>query len=443
MSASLLPELHVVHCIDTEGPLVEGLPATFDRLRAIFGLDLPATAENLRLLQERRIPLAGREAEVARVVAPGLLRYNESWDDIDRMLDDALSPDFRCTMRDDQGEGWVYSWHCMDHAGYSANPRQKDVGYGRIFRHYRDRLAGGPTRDELNWHYHPLSFSRNPLQCATNYVNSYDVLNQVLCRRVIEEKWFPLANRPGFHTERPDIHLFLEQWIPFDYANQSWEAGDDGQPDLVRGRFGDWRRASRSWRGYQPAHDDYQAPGTCRRWIFRCLNVGTRFRELGAGHVEQAFREARETGSAILAFADHDYRDIRPDVQRVRELLAAARPDFRDVRLRFSGAAEAARAHLGRQGAVHPEPLALRVWLEGPCLQVEVARGKIFGPQPYLALQTKAGAFHHDNFDVQAPGRRYTYSFDDQTLPLSDLRTIGVASAGRCGHAAVQTLLLP
>ena len=257
----MAPVLHVVHCIDTEGPLVEDLQATFNRLASIFGLQLPATRENLELLQRQQIPLDGREAEVARVVAPGLLRYNESWADIDRMLDEALSPGFRESMRDDDGRGWVYSWHCMDHAGYRSNPRQKDTSHGSIFRHYRERLARTSARDELNWHFHPLSFSRNPLQCATNYVNSYEVLNDVLCRRVIEDGWFPVANRPGFHTERPDIHLFLEQWIPFDYANQSWEAGDDGQPDLVQGRFGDWRRAPQSWRGYQPAHDDYQVAG--------------------------------------------------------------------------------------------------------------------------------------------------------------------------------------
>ena len=171
--------------------------------------------------------------------------------------------------------------------------------------------------------------------------------------------------------------------------------------------------------------------------------MGTRFRELGPRHVEQAYREARETGSAILAFANHDYRDIRPDVQRVRELVGAARPLFSDVQLRFSGAATAARDHLAARGVAGPSRLALSAHIEGNRLHVEVATGRIFGPQPYLALQTKAGSFHHDNFDVQVPGAHYTYTFDDQTIALSDLRTIGVASAGRCGYAAVKILSLP
>ena len=40
-------------------------------------------------------------------------------------------------------------------------------------------------------------------------------LYQILCRRIIDEKWFPVANRAGFHVERPDSHLFLEQYIAF------------------------------------------------------------------------------------------------------------------------------------------------------------------------------------------------------------------------------------
>jgi len=239
--------LHVVHCIDTEGPLTEDIVATFERLKDIFSIDLIPSAANLKALQNREIDLGGLEDEVARVVAPHLLNYNNSWKDIQRMLEEAMSSEYRNRVLDDNGKGWVYSWHCMDHAGYSDNPRRKDLGFGNVFRFYKQMLIETDShQDELNWHFHPLSFSRNPLQCASSYVNSFDVLMPILCRRLIEEKWYPLANRPGFHTERPDSHLFLEQWIPFDYANQYYER-DDGQPDLVKGRFGDWRRSSPSW----------------------------------------------------------------------------------------------------------------------------------------------------------------------------------------------------
>ena len=34
------PILHIVHCIDTEGPLDEDIYATFERLNYIFGIKL-------------------------------------------------------------------------------------------------------------------------------------------------------------------------------------------------------------------------------------------------------------------------------------------------------------------------------------------------------------------------------------------------------------------
>lgn len=429
--------LHVVHCIDTEGPLTEDIGATFGRLKDIFGLDMPPSAANLKALQNCEIDLGGIEEDVARVVAPNLLKYNNSWDDIQQMLEEAMSSEYRDKVLDDHGEGWVYSWHCMDHAGYSDNPRRKDLGFGNVFRFYKQMVAETNShRDELNWHFHPLSFSRNPLQCASSYVNSYDVLMQILCRRLIEEQWYPLANRPGFHTERPDSHFFLEQWIPFDYANQFYEK-DDGQPDLVKGRFGDWRRSSPAWTGYRPSHDDYQVPGNCRRWIFRCLNVGTRFNELQEPHVRQAFDDAMESGSAILAFSNHDYRDIRPDVDYVRDLIERVRSDYPDVTLKFSGAVEAAREHTREHLDKSCEEIGLSMEIEGNTLFVNVEKGKLFGPQPFLALKTRCGNYFHDNLDVQEPGKRYSYVMDAHTLTLENLAMIGVGASGVDGSSDV------
>src|SRR5688572_21869012 len=108
------PTLYVVHCIDTEGPLTEDLDASFTRLKDVFGIALPSSRETLEKLQRKEIPLDGKEDDVALMLSPTLLKYNNSWDDIDRMLDEAMSPAFRNAMRDDADGGWVYSWHCLD-----------------------------------------------------------------------------------------------------------------------------------------------------------------------------------------------------------------------------------------------------------------------------------------------------------------------------------------
>ena len=429
--------LYLVHCIDTEGPLTETLDATFERLESIFDIKITPTEENLSLLQNKKMDLFGKEAAVAKCFAPELLNYNSDWSELDKMLDDLLSDNFRKQFPDDFGNGWVYSWHCMDHIGYSNNPRHKDVGYGNIIRFYRSKLRDFEcSKDEINWHFHPLSLTRNPLQSATSYVNSYDVLVQILCRRILDDNWFPIVNRPGFHSERPDSHAFMEQWIPFDYANQICDDPED-QPDLSAGRFGDWSRAPTTWRGYHPSHDDYQEEGMCRRMIFRCLNVGTRFRSLTQEHVREAFSEAQTTGAAILSFADHDYRDMRPDVNEVRSMLYNIKVEFPDVLIKYAGAEEA--AILLTNNSDKPEP-KLSMKLVDNRMVVEVVEGEIFGPQPFLAIKTKEGHYYHDNLDIIEPKKQLTYVFDSQTLELANIDLIGVGTAGRYGKSCVVTL---
>ena len=429
--------LYLVHCIDTEGPLTETLDATFERLESIFDIKITPTEENLSLLQNKKMDLFGKEAAVAKCFAPELLNYNSDWSELDKMLDDLLSDNFRKQFPDDFGNGWVYSWHCMDHIGYSNNPRHKDVGYGNIIRFYRSKLRDFEcSKDEINWHFHPLSLTRNPLQSATSYVNSYDVLVQILCRRILDDNWFPIVNRPGFHSERPDSHAFMEQWIPFDYANQICDDPED-QPDLSAGRFGDWSRAPTTWRGYHPSHDDYQEEGVCRRMIFRCLNVGTRFRSLTQEHVREAFSEAQTTGAAILSFANHDYRDMRPDVNEVRSMLYKIKVEFPDVLIKYAGAEEA--AILLTNNSDKPEP-KLSMKLVDNRMVVEVVEGEIFGPQPFLAIKTKEGHYYHDNLDIIEPKKQWTYVFDSQTLELANIDLIGVGTAGRYGKSCVVTL---
>jgi len=429
--------LHIVHCIDTEGPLLESLAATFERIKSTFGVDLPANIENLEKLQRQEIPLGGQEKALARMIAPSLLAYNSSWENIRVMLLDLLSEDFRKRQVDDFDNGWVYSWHCMDHMHYPSNPRHKDVGYGNIFRYYRDILQEtNSTQDEINWHFHPRSITGNPLNAATSYLNSYPVLLEILCRRILEDGWFPTVNRPGFHAERPDSHAFLEQWIPYDYANQVHEDSID-QPDLSGGRFGDWRRAPRTWRGYHPAFDDYQQEGACRRTIFRCMNVGTRFRSLKEAHVRDAFQEAEKSGCAVLAFADHDYRDIRADVEEVRSLITKVKLEFPEVFIRHSGAEAAARAVNNVENEAAP---LLKLELRDNILIIELLAGRIFGPQPFLAILDKSGRVYHDNLDVQDFGKLWSYTFDEQTLQKEALSKVGVAAAGRYGHYNCQTI---
>ena len=68
------PILHVVHCIDTEGPMTESLNDTFLRIKQIFGINIKPTKLNLKKLQDKKLKLGGLEEDVAKVVSSKLLK---------------------------------------------------------------------------------------------------------------------------------------------------------------------------------------------------------------------------------------------------------------------------------------------------------------------------------------------------------------------------------
>ena len=427
--------LYIVHAIDTEGPLYESLPATFERLEKITGVRLEPTQENLERVRRRQLDLGGREAVASLAVAKELLTYNDTWDKVDAMLAEMLSPEYRERYADPQGGGWVYSWFLMDHVGYTVNPRRRDLGYHNIFDHYRTLLHETDSPDDVQWHFHPMSRYREAHIVATSYLGSPHLLES-LARRMVDRTWFPSAFRPGFHAERPDAHWFLEQWLPFDFANQSLPGEDrlEQQADVAGGRLGDWRRAPADWSPYRPAHDDYQVPGGCRRTIFRCLNVGTRFRLLDKAEVRRAFARADEGLPTILAFTNHDFRDMRRDVAQVYTDVSEVSREFPEVTWQHSRAQDAARAVLGLE-ELTPLHLDVTVTPRGDSLHLEVdANVDTFGPQPFLAVKTWDKRYLTDNFDLQIPRRRWTYVFDQDTILPASVEAIGVASNGMDGR---------
>ena len=433
--------VHVVHCVDTEGPLHEPTTATFERLNAIFGLSLEPSRELLARLQTGDVDLDGLEDAVKRVVDPHLLAYNDTWDKVDAMLRRIMSDAFRERQPDSFGNGWVYNWFCVDHVEYAINPRRRDIGYLSVFDHYAQVLKEAQAGDDgLFFHFHPHNVRHEAHRCATHWWAASSTLYEILNRRVIERQWFPAANRPGFHATRPDSHWFLEQFIPFDFANQAVTGTDEdaAQFGLQDGRFGDWRRAPSTWEPYRPAPDDYQTPGTCRRWIARCLNIGTRYRLVTAQDVRQAFQEARDGRPCVLAITNHDFRDMGQDVLEFQGMLAEISSEFPEVPFQYTNAVQAMRSALDLP--VQP-PCELEVTIKSvdPHTAVMVVESPTptFGPQPWLALKTVTGAYHHDNFDIDVPYHRWQYVFDAETCPLDTLEAIGVAANNAYGTTTV------
>lgn len=433
-------KLYIVHCVDTEGPMTETLDATFERINIAFGLKLKPSLTTLKKLQNMSLDVNADKVAIANMVSPNLLKYNESWSDIKCMLDRITSKEFRNKHSDDNGCGWVYSWHCMDHVDYENNPRRKSIGIGVIHKFYRDYLEHSTSSryDEINWHYHPKAILKNDLASGTCYINSYEKLYKILCYRLIEFSWFPSVNRPGFHCERQDIHMFLEQWIPFDYANQAYE-DDENQPDYMNGRLGDWRFSPSTWRGYNPDHNDYQSIGTCKRKIFRCLNLGSRLRLLKKNHVIEAFEEAKIHNSAILSFANHDYREMQDDIEYVSNLIRDVKKRYPEIQVINAGAMVAAVSI--DNNLKKSKNLKLDIKLDDNLLIVEVVEGIPFGAQPFLAIKD-VNNYYYDNFDLQKKGSKWSYTFDSKTIDIKLVTFIGIAMNGINGNPFVKVIQL-
>ena len=64
----------------------------------------------------------------------------------------------------------------------------------------------------------------------------------------------------------------------------------------------------------------------------------------------------------------------------------------------------------------------------------------MFGPQPYLAIQTRSRRYIHDNFDFSTSLDSWSYGFHGDTLPIDDVRSIGVAANDKYGNTVIKKL---
>ena len=429
------PTVYFVHCIDTEGPLHEPLSATFERLEEMFGINIEATKENLNKLQNDQIKIPNSKISTSDVFSEDLLDYNDTWDKIDDMLSESLSSEYRNLQKDSFGGGWIYNWFCMDHVGFEDNPRRRDLGINKIYDHYVDKLRQHNShQDGVYFHFHPIPFTKEAHHPATHFFSHSPEIYRTLSRKIIDRKYFPCVFRPGFHSTRPDSHWFLEQFIPFEFANQATKHNSsESFNDLKGGRFGDWRRAPKTWEPYHPSHDDYQSKGKCRRWIARSLNLGTRSRIMTVDDVRDAFNEAQEGKPVILSFNDHDFRDIRPDVDDARLMISAVASEFPNVNFKFSDAREAFRSALS---LTKRDKLKFKVYFSSNTMHVR-SNHEIFGPQPFFCIKSIDGEYFHDNFDFQEQFRSWSYTFDSITFPIEKLENIAFASNDDYGNTTV------
>lgn len=423
----------LLHAVDTEGPLFESTSETVARINRIAGLSLPAETSTLHSIRAGEIDLGAASDVVANV-----LRYSEflgDWGAVRSMLGTIMSSDFRQENSDSTGRPWVYNWHVLDHLGYDVNPRRRDIGYHNVFDVYRELIAG--SEDELGFHFHPDHYYPHAHLCGTNY-NTSHTLFTILARRLVDRNWFPRSFRAGFHTERPDSHLFLEQWIPHDFSNQAIDADDStvGQLDLSDHRFGDWTRAPTRWGWYHPHHDDYQRPGACRRRIFRCLNIGTRHRCITEAEVRRAFIDVQQDGAdVVVGVTNHDFRDMASDVAWLKRTFDA---NAKEAGIAWRSASVADTFAPWRSDATRS------IWSidgGGRSTKLQITYdADIFGPQPFMAVKLFNEVYHHVNLDTVQPFREFSYVFDENTVSIDRVQSIVVGTNDRHGNVIIDRI---
>ena len=219
-------------------------------------------------------------------------------------------------------------------------------------------------------------------------------------RKIIERNFFPSCFRTGFQAERPDSNLFLEQWIPFDITNMSYEDNEhlENTLDFRNGRSGDWRRATKDWVVYNPSHDDYQVSGNCRRYIGRALNVLNRIASINDFEMEKAFKQANNGIPALVAFASHDFRDLSYEVNYLREMITKMSKKYKDVNFFYLDTKNAFNNIIWQNNHQKNQTIKLNIKFfnddeDVPRIVVKCIKGKTFGPQPFLAMRKKEWRF--------------------------------------------------
>ncbi|MBI5456399.1 hypothetical protein HY969_01535 [Candidatus Kaiserbacteria bacterium] len=434
--------VHIVHHVDAEGPLFEEPAETLKRIETTFGtkLPFPKTGPTLQKLQRGELTVDGiHAAKMQAMLDPHTLHTLGTWKQVRAMLKRVTAREFRMEEKDSFGGGWVFNWHVMDHVGFKTNERGRDLGYLKIFNVYEKMLAEDESRrDAIHWHFHPISHYKEAHIPATSYDNSYREIHEVLCRRLIEKKWFPRVNRAGFHSERPDSNWFLEQWIPFDASNQSIEMSGEEQRDAINGRFGDWAGAPSDWSMYHPDLYDWRKKGNARRVIARALNMRSRFRNINEHELKKAFSRAEKGENIYVGITNHDWRDMEVEIRDFRKLLISTRAEFPTVEYKFSESVDAFRSALGlAPDVIQGARIDLDCTLQDDVLVVKVTNGEPFGPQPYLAIKTKKGEYFHDNFDFGVFKKTYMYTLDRYTVETKDIDTIAIASNDLYGNTCI------
>ena len=429
--------LYISHLVDTEGPLNETPQGTVERLNEIYGLNIKPTKENFKRIINGKIKFKGFEKTVKRILENRRVKTNRNWKELTKMLNRITSNNFRSKFKDNFNNKWIYNWCCLNHAGFTGkNPRFRDLGYTKIYSKYYKYLESNNsnTKDRIGMHYHSNSITNDAHRAGSTFLNSSNIY-EILCRLVIDYKWFPSFFRAGHNTVRPDLNFFLEQWIPFDFSNTSIKKISFNNIKSTA-RFGNWSKSSKSWIPYNPSHSDYQLKGDQNRLVARCLPMDEREYSLKLKDIENAFKEARNKRKAYLCFTNHDFRDMEPDVKKIYKLILEAKKKYPEVKFKFVNALDGFRKFKKFKGQIKAK---VKLKKKDHYYMLYVNAKNIFGCQPFLAIKTRKKKYYWQNFDFEKKNL-WSYSFDHDNILIDKVEKIGLALTDTHGKTKIYNI---
>ena len=321
-------KVFIVHAVDTEGPLTESSSETIKRFNNIIKpkIRIKNKSQLFAALDQKNF-----NKKIQKNFNSHLLKYNNSWNDIKKMLQKLEETNLRTKLLDHDNKGYKITWHCMDHVNYKTNLRKKTFGYNKIFDFYKDYINNNNLKDEIEFHFHPMSIYEDCHRDGYLLMRN-DNLYQILCRRILDRNWFPSSFRAGFHSERQDLHTFLEHYIPFDLSNinKNKKRHKNFKPHLASSGY-DWRRATDKWEIYNPDFYDYQKKGKCNRSIGRVLSIMDRTVSIAQNEVDAGFSRATKNNKTMLAVTNHDFRNINHEINYFLDMIKKSANKFPDV----------------------------------------------------------------------------------------------------------------
>ena len=162
------------------------------------------------------------------------------------------------------------------------------------------------------------------------------------------------------------------------------------------------------------------------------MNLGARSAVLDQEEVNKAFADIKKGKKAILAFTNHDYRNMIPDIDHTYKMLVKASKKFR-VKFKHFDAREAFRKgmKIKKKGK-----LKFKIKIKNNFIELTSSH-ETFGSQPFLAIQGINKKFYHENFSIIKPYKKWHYYFDDHSLRPEQIRYFGFASNDDYGNTTI------